>query len=449
MASNNAINAPTTTFSKTLIASGDAPTARTILGLGTAATHDVSDFAAPGSNIDITSLLGLTGAMNLNAVLASSLTASGFVTSFTVGESLTFGSPTYVEADGKMYKADSEFGGPLAVYLCLGTYSSSQTGEFLKFGFVRNDSWAWTVSSDDGLIYLSDTATLTQTAPSSSTDAVQILGYAVTSTIILFDPFNLLVTPLGNTLLQLTSASDGRTALGVPATDGTGATGTWGINISGNAATVTTNANLTGDVTSSGNTTTLDTLGSFAGTYGSNSAAPVITVNNKGQVTAASSATITVSAIGAAASGANSDITSLSGIRANIALNQAPLTGNTSGLVIPITAGENFSMGDSCYIKSSDGKAYKADATDNTKFPARYIASTAISSGVSGNFLRTGIASLNTWSWTTGAQLFLSTTGSMTQTAPSGSGNCIQVLGIALSATIVDFNATTNYLVHA
>ncbi len=40
-------------------------------------------------------------------------------------------------------------------------------------------------------------------------------------------------------------------------TTGTGATGTWGISISGNAATVTTNANLTGDVTSVGNATTI------------------------------------------------------------------------------------------------------------------------------------------------------------------------------------------------
>ena len=38
---------------------------------------------------------------------------------------------------------------------------------------------------------------------------------------------------------------------------GTGATGTWGISISGTAANVTTNANLTGDVTSVGNVTTL------------------------------------------------------------------------------------------------------------------------------------------------------------------------------------------------
>jgi len=38
---------------------------------------------------------------------------------------------------------------------------------------------------------------------------------------------------------------------------GTGATGTWGISITGNAATVTTNANLTGEVTSVGNAATV------------------------------------------------------------------------------------------------------------------------------------------------------------------------------------------------
>lgn len=43
-------------------------------------------------------------------------------------------------------------------------------------------------------------------------------------------------------------------------TTGTGASGTWSINITGNAATVTTNANLTGDVTSSGNATSYNNL---------------------------------------------------------------------------------------------------------------------------------------------------------------------------------------------
>lgn len=51
-------------------------------------------------------------------------------------------------------------------------------------------------------------------------------------------------------------------AIGSPTDSGTGATGTWPISITGNAATVSTNANLTGVVTSSGNTTSFGTFSS-------------------------------------------------------------------------------------------------------------------------------------------------------------------------------------------
>lgn len=45
--------------------------------------------------------------------------------------------------------------------------------------------------------------------------------------------------PVANGGTGGSSAASARSNLGVPATDGTGATGTWGINISGNAATAT------------------------------------------------------------------------------------------------------------------------------------------------------------------------------------------------------------------
>lgn len=65
-------------------------------------------------------------------------------------------------------------------------------------------------------------------------------------------------TTLTSTALTNATLPAGTTTL-VPTT-GTGATGTWGISISGNAATVTTNANMTGDVTSVGNATTYNNL---------------------------------------------------------------------------------------------------------------------------------------------------------------------------------------------
>ena len=62
-----------------------------------------------------------------------------------------------------------------------------------------------------------------------------------------------------------TSAAGAQTNLGVPSTTGSGASGTWGIHITGNAATVTTNANLTGNVISVGNATTIASLPAISG----------------------------------------------------------------------------------------------------------------------------------------------------------------------------------------
>lgn len=92
-------------------------------------------------------------------------------------------------------------------------------------------------------------------------------------------------------------------------TDGTGANGTWGIGISGNAATATILATgrtiaITGDISytsssfnGSGNVTgtgTLATVNSNVGSFGSASSVPTFTVNAKGLITAAGNTTIAI-----------------------------------------------------------------------------------------------------------------------------------------------------------
>lgn len=82
---------------------------------------------------------------------------------------------------------------------------------------------------------------------------------------------------IANNLSDLNSVSTARTNLGVPSLTGTGASGTWGISISGTAATVTTNANLTGPITSVGNATSVASQTGTGSTFVMNTSPTLVT----------------------------------------------------------------------------------------------------------------------------------------------------------------------------
>lgn len=126
---------------------------------------------------------------NLQAVsaLASDHTWSGLTTVLTAGAALAIGNLCYVGSDGKMELIDANAAATMpGVAIATGTIVEDATGVFLLRGFMRDDTWNWTVG---GILYGSATAGgMTNTAPSGSGDQVQVIGVAVSADIIHFNP---------------------------------------------------------------------------------------------------------------------------------------------------------------------------------------------------------------------------------------------------------------------
>jgi len=132
---------------------------------------------------------------NLRKIEDSSTTdksISGTLITLTANENQTFGDACYINTDGEAQIADaSAIATASAIVMCAdATISGDASGNYLLFGTARDDDgWDWTVG---GLIYLSITGTttntLTQTAPSSTDEVVQILGIATHADRMIFKP---------------------------------------------------------------------------------------------------------------------------------------------------------------------------------------------------------------------------------------------------------------------
>lgn len=86
----------------------------------------------------------------------------------------------YINGSSEFVIADANGSGTYpAVGLAVGTVAGGGATTVITHGVVRNDGWTWTVG---GVIYLSTTAGgLTQTAPSTSGDKVQVMGIAISA----------------------------------------------------------------------------------------------------------------------------------------------------------------------------------------------------------------------------------------------------------------------------
>lgn len=114
----------------------------------------------------------------------------------------------------------------------------------------------------------------------------------------------------------------------------------------------------------------------------------------------------------------------------------ADLTGR--GTMRYVTVDTNAVGIGAALYQASDGNFDEADADAASTMPCSAIAletSTGTKLALLEGFVRN-----DTWSWTPGAPVYVSTTqGTFTQTAPSGTGDQVQVVGLAYSATVIYF----------
>jgi len=129
--------------------------------------------------------------------------------------------------------------------------------------------------------------------------------------------------------------------------------------------------------------------------------------------------------------------------------NSVALTGNmqitgdidnhsSSGITVIAPVGVNITgFGAALYV-SSDGMLKEADANDVASMPCVAL---ALESGTGDKeILLQGFIKNEDWTWTPGGLIYVSpTTGAVSQTKPSASGQQVQILGVAVSTDMIYF----------
>ena len=139
----------------------------------------------------------------------------------------------------------------------------------------------------------------------------------------------------------------------------------------------------------------------------------------------------------------------------SIKLNNAALSDEKwSGTTIVATAGETIAVGDLCYLKTADGEWYKTDGIlDGTDTAFALKLGVCVAAGTDGNptevLLDGVIASAAFPAFTVGAPVYMSdTAGDMVVAQPSTTNFAIRVVGYAVSATVLHFQPSNDYIVH-
>jgi len=104
----------------------------------------------------------------------------------TAGENLVSGDLCYLNTDGKYWKADASVEATSSTDLLLSntTIVADATGEFIEYG-----EFTTTSLTAGSVYYMGETGgTITSTAPTTSLSIVRVIGYAKSTTVLVFKP---------------------------------------------------------------------------------------------------------------------------------------------------------------------------------------------------------------------------------------------------------------------
>lgn len=143
----------------------------------------------PGSPGD-TGPQGDTGVASLVAI-PGNLTASGIPVTLIAHENQGFGDACFINAVGEAEIASAlVIASASATVMCTDvSVAAGNPGNYIVHGIARQDTWAWVAG---GLVFLATTgisgSTLTQISPSLTDEVIQVLGVAMDSNRIYFNP---------------------------------------------------------------------------------------------------------------------------------------------------------------------------------------------------------------------------------------------------------------------
>lgn len=156
----------------------------------------------------------------------------------------------------------------------------------------------------------------------------------------------------------------------------------------------------------------------------------LLAANNLSDLASATSARTNLG-LGTAATAASSDFAALSGATFTGEVEATAFSGDLTGAILfKGKAGESLTKGDPVYISGISGNTTivsKADANDANKMPCFGIVDATVNNNTACSVVTFGtLAGLNTSTFTTGDELYISDTGTLTATAPSGETSQLQ-----------------------